>query len=102
MLHITERELGQTIREMAESFGWLIYQVLDTRQPARRTSRGFPDQFIVRPGEAMALELKTEKGPVTPDHELWIATLGSVPGITAEVIRPRDLDRVEDLLKRRL
>ncbi len=95
---MSERELGQTIREMAEAFGWLCYQVLDTRNHAKRTSRGFPDQFIARPGRALALELKTERGIVTPDQELWVATLDSIPGITGAVIRPHDLDRVEELL----
>ena len=95
---MSERELGRTIREMAEAFGWLCYQVLDTRNYAKRTSRGFPDQFIARPGQALALELKTERGIVTPDQELWVATLDSIPGITSAVIRPSDLDQVEELL----
>lgn len=94
----SERELGQTIREMAEALGWMCYQVLDTREYAKRTSRGFPDQFIARPGRALALELKTERGIVTPDQDLWIATLDSIPGVTSAVIRPRDLDQVEELL----
>ena len=41
----SERELGQTIREMAEALGWRVYQVLDTRNFAKRTSKGFPDQL---------------------------------------------------------
>ena len=94
---MSERELGQTIREMAEAFGWL-YQVLDTRNYAKRTSRGFPDQFLTRPGRALALELKTEQGIVTPDQELWVAILDSIPGVTSAVIRPHDLDQVEQLL----
>ena len=95
---MSERELGQTIREMAEAFGWSVYQVLDTRDYAKRTSKGFPDQFIARPGRALALELKTEQGIVTPDQELWVATLDSIPGITGVVIRPHDLDQVEQML----
>ena len=94
----SERELGQTNREMAEAFGWMVYQTLDTREYAKRTSRGFPDQFIARPGRALALELKTERGIVGPDQQLWVATLDSIPGITGAVIRPRDLDQVEELL----
>lgn len=96
---MSERKLGQTIREMAEAYGWLCYQVLDTRNYAKRTSRGFPDQFIARPGRALALELKTERGIVTPNQELWVATLDSIPGITSAVIRPHDLDHVEELLR---
>ena len=95
---MSERELGQTIREMAQAFGWLVYQVLDTREYAKRTSKGIPDQFIARPGRALALELKTERGIVTPDQELWVATLNSTPGITSAVIRPHGLDQVEEML----
>lgn len=51
-----------------------------------------------RPGQALALELKPERGIITPDQELWVATLDSIPGVTAAVIRPHDLDRVEELL----
>ena len=95
---MSERELGRTIREMAEAYGWSVYQVLDTRNWAKRTSRGFPDQLIARPGQALALELKTERGIVTPDQVLWVATLDSIPGMTSAVIRPHDLDQVEELL----
>ncbi len=93
----SERELGQTIREMAQAFGWMVFQVLDTRNYAKRTSRGFPDQFIARPGRALALGLKTDQGIVTPDQELWVAILDSIAGIRAAVIRPHDLDHVREL-----
>ena len=45
-----------------------------------------------------SFEAKPVPGIVTPDQELWVATLDSIPGITSAVIQPHDLDLVEELL----
>jgi hypothetical protein len=95
---IPEKDFLATVRGMGEVYAWRVYQVLDTANYAKRTSKGWPDLFMVKEGRALAIEGKTEKGRVTPDQQEWIELLATVPGITSGVYRPRDMDELERLI----
>ena len=88
---VSERELAATVRELARLYGWKQYSVLDTANPAVRTSTGWPDLFLVKGGQALAVELKTENGGVRNDQDAWLEALEQVPGIRCYVWRPRHL-----------
>ena len=83
----------------AALLGWYhIYHTFDSR----RSQVGFPDLTLVRDGRLVFLELKTEKGKATAEQESWVAALALVPGVHAEIVYPRDLDRLlRDVLARR-
>ena len=93
---MTEREFQQTVIDMARLLQWKVYHVYDSR----RSEPGFPDLVLVR-DRIVYLELKTEAGRVSPEQAAWIAALNAAGG-TAMVVRPSDLPRIEEALKKRV
>lgn len=98
---LSERELQKNIIAAAAMLGWHVYHTFDSR----RSQAGFPDLLMVRvkrctkhegcggvedgTTEGVAIELKREKGKVTPEQEMWLDLLGRLPGVKfAGVIRP--------------
>ena len=63
------------------------------------SASGWPDLFMVRGKRAIAAELKTEKGRVSPLQQGWIDDLGQVPGIEAFVWRPADWETIVEVLR---
>lgn len=93
--HVTEKQLQDTVIRMAKVLDWLVYHTFDSR----RSEPGFPDLCLVHPEHGTVfLELKREKGRVSKYQQRWIDTLLTA-GQRAYVIRPSDMDFVEQLLR---
>ena len=86
---ITEAELLANLRREATNCGWHIYRA----QFSMYSSRGWPDLFMVRNGQALAWELKGAKGKPTEAQAEWIEALKAVPGVDARVVYPDDLEQ---------
>ena len=103
---ISENELLHTVLEMAEALGYVVYHVLEQGYYAKRTSKGFPDLVLYRPLDfdrgwskrLIVIELKSQRGKVTVEQQQWLDGFGS-SGIETYLIRPVDLDTLENLLR---
>ena len=106
--NISESEFAQAVQSLLDVFGWAW---IATR-PARRRdgswvtptagpgAKGWPDLFCVRGDDVIALELKSMRGRATVEQQTWIARL-TAAGIEATVVRPSDLDWIEQRLRPR-
>ena len=94
---VSEKALLETIREAAAWANWACYHTHDSR----RSEPGFPDLVLVRDGEMLAWELKSESGRVTAEQQQWLDRFAAVPGVEAAVVRPADLDWALARLTRR-
>ena len=100
-LSVCEAHLQANVVNFMRMSSWLVYHTHDSRHSAK----GFPDIIGVRPipcvranlerfdhptlTEAVAIELKSERGKVTPEQEAWLDLLRRLPGVKfAGVIRP--------------
>jgi hypothetical protein len=94
----TERDLATYIADLARLGGWLRYHTHDSR----RSPHGFPDEVLVHPGRGLVLfrELKTANGKLGPEQTRWLDAL-TAAGANAELWRPNNLDKIENLLLRR-
>ena len=92
---MTEREWQAQVVQAARLLGWTTYHTHDSR----RSDAGWPDLALVRDRLVMA-ELKTDTGRLSAAQERWLALLKGA-GIETHVWRPRDIDQVLDVLKRR-
>ena len=91
---LTEKELSQNLVNEARNCGWKVYRTwLSKFSPA-----GFPDLFMVRGNEAIAWELKSDKGKVSDAQHEWLEALSQVPGITVGIVRPADLEEAYQFL----
>ncbi len=85
-LQVSEADFqAQVVQELVLS-GWFIYHIPDSR---RATMPGFPDLFCLHfeAGRVAALELKQEKGKVSPAQQEVGACL-RMAGLPWYVVRP--------------
>lgn len=81
----TERQLQDALIAAAHLAGWLVYHPWTSVHSAS----GWPDLFCVHPerGQAVAFELKSQRGRVSAAQRQWLAALNAA-GIPAYVVRP--------------
>jgi VRR-NUC domain len=91
---LTEKQFQKQVEELLRLRGWRFYHTWKSFNSAR----GFPDIFAVRPPRAVALELKTSRGKVTPEQEAWVAAMAEC-GIEAGIWRPDEWDELVELLR---
>jgi hypothetical protein len=85
---MSERQFQDLLVETAITLGYVTYHTHDSR----RSDPGFPDLVCVKPGRpVLFVEVKAEKGRVSPIQQLWVDTINEASGdAMALVIRPRD------------
>jgi hypothetical protein len=79
---MTERELQEAVIELAHVYGWKIAHFRpamnargDWRTPVAADGKGFPDLVMVSAHALLFVELKSDKGKVTPEQLDWINRL---------------------------
>ena len=83
--NMTENTLKQAVLKVARERGWHVYHVPQSTIKSAG-DHGFPDLVCARVGEVRYIELKTERGILSPEQMDWMHHL---PGVI--VIRPSDL-----------
>ena len=98
---ISEKELLQTVIELAEVNAWKCYHVFESAKYARRTSKGFPDLLLIRDGKLIVAELKSEKGSLTNDQAQWLSEFEQCDRVQVFIWTPFSLldGRIEEVLK---
>lgn len=97
---MSERQLANAIVDYARTQGYLVYGVLDTRIPAKRFSKGFPDLLLLRVGDSLPdsrlvfVELKRHGEYPTPDQRLWLKALTCLSDLLDSVLDYRPLEVV--------
>lgn len=107
--NVSERELQDTVIEMAQRLGWLVahFRPAKTekgwRTPVEADGKGFPDLVLVRVdpngGRVIFAELKREGEKPNADQRMWLGTLKGCRGVETFVWRPSDLDAIEEALR---
>ena len=99
--YITERDFTQTVIDLAQRCGWLVYHQFEQKVYARRVGAGFPDLVLLKAHRIIFAELKSQKGVFTAAQQEWITQLRaarSSPYIQVYVWRPRDWEIIEKML----
>jgi hypothetical protein len=91
---LTEARLQAAVIDLAHLFGYRIahFRPARTADGGWRTAvqgdgEGFPDCFMVRAGRAIAAELKSERGRLTPAQAAWLEAMAAA-GVEVYVWRP--------------
>ena len=94
--HISERDFQRMVIDLADLTGWVLqYHTYDSR----RSNPGFPDLVLVRPPRILFIELKAQKGVITPAQKLWKEALDKCPGVESYIWRPTDGDEAQRTLQ---
>lgn len=91
---ISEAAFQRLIVDLLLYCGWWVKVDGDSR----RTQAGWPDVFGLKPGRALAFEIKTATGRVKRQQRDVGALLATVPGVTYRLVRPRDWDEIVALV----
>jgi len=70
------------------------------RTPVQGDGKGFPDLVLIKPPRLIIAELKSDKGKVSPDQELWLRAFAGIPCVETFVWRPRDWNAIVNILGR--
>ena len=83
---MTERELQRNVIDLAV---WLGFSLVYHTWSSIHSPSGFPDLCLCRPSDStiIFIELKSERGKVTPTQEAWLRGLKE-GGMPAYVFRP--------------
>jgi len=85
---MTEKQLAAAIVCALRHAGWLVwFTYRSTHSPP-----GEPDIRAARPPRYCLIELKTERGILTPHQRIAAEALRRCPGVEYYEIRPRNLD----------
>lgn len=90
----TEAQWQATVVDMARHYGWHVTHVREMRG----NPHGLPDLLCFRGNDYLLLELKTERGRVSPVQDRWHQDAGQC-GVTVHVLRPSDVERAEEMLR---
>jgi hypothetical protein len=85
-----EADFQVSCEDVARQYGWTVYHETDSR----KSPKGLPDLIMLSPIQRdgsvvlVMLELKTEKGTLTDEQEIWQMKLGMVDRLVTGVMRP--------------
>lgn len=91
---LTEKQFMAQVVKLAELFGWRCWHQRDS--PGTR--HGWPDLVCIRRPRVVFLELKSDRGRLTPEQAATIALLRACDQ-EAYVIRPGTWPVLETLLR---
>jgi hypothetical protein len=83
---VSEKMLQQAVYDCARRLDWMAYHVFF----AQRSTPGFPDLILLRPPRLIVVELKTEKGRLSPNQLEWLEQFLEIDGVETYVWRPTD------------
>jgi hypothetical protein len=103
-LETSERQFQSAVIDMAKVFGWRVAHFHDSRRQVKpgvfvgdQAAAGFPDLVMVRRGDVVFAELKTEKGKVKAEQRSWLEALEEAHQ-RVHIWRPRDWSLIEEVL----
>lgn len=96
---VTEKVFEAQVKQLARMFGWMWYHTFN----AYRSAKGFPDCVLCHPEQSRIIfaELKSEKGKLMPDQEVWLESLRQTGLVEVYLWRPSDFDQIAEILKSR-
>jgi len=98
---MSEDDFQTRVMDLAKRCGWMVCHYLPAIRQSGKVStaikgdRGAPDLILARRGVVLLVELKTNKGTVSPDQQRWLDALDGY----GSVWRPRDWDEVVRALR---
>lgn len=100
---MTEAEFEDSLIEAGRMLGFMAHaqRPARTRQgwtTAIKGDRGWPDVTLVGYGQMFVFELKAKGGRLRDGQQEWVDALDAVPGVTARVVWPDDIEDVIEML----
>ena len=101
---MTETDLLNIVLDLAKLYGWHTahFRPAMTAQGWRTAvqgdGKGWPDLTMVKGSRLLFAELKSEKGKISPEQQLWLDKLAEIDGSEVYVWRPAHIDEIAKIL----
>lgn len=101
---MSEREWQDQVIDLMHVFGWRVahFRPAKTergwRTPVQADGQGFPDLIAARGNRLLAVELKAEKGKLSPQQAVWVESFAQTPA-EVYVWRPSEFETVHRILR---
>lgn len=99
---VTEADFQRQVIAIAAAYGWKHYAPpkagVRRDGSVRAVVAGWPDLALLRDDELIFAELKRQTGKVSPEQLAWLSALDCVPGVTAYIWRPGEIEFIEQRL----
>ena len=92
--YISEEDFMRSVIQIASDCAWSVYHTQDSR----RSQAGFPDLTLVRSGQIIFAELKSQKGRIKKEQQEWLDRLRENGHVDVYLWRPSDLQDIIDRL----
>lgn len=93
--HITEKQFLAQVLELAALCHWRAYH----SWISIRSAQGFPDLVMVRLSRILFVELKSERGRVSPAQQEWLNDLALTGKVEVEIWRPSNWETLVEVLR---
>ena len=108
LLVISEEDWERTVLDLVHTFGYTAAGFRSARRldgtwvtPVKGDGTGFPDWIFAKEDSPLiAVELKSDKGTLSPRQIYWRKILCKVPGIIYVIWRPCDYEQIVEFLTR--
>lgn len=105
-----ESDLQQTIIDAAHLFGWRAAHFRTVRiarangqvyyaTPVQADGAGWPDLVLAKPGRLLFVEVKSDKGKLSPEQTAWKVLLEMTGQGEVYTWRPSQWDEIEAVLR---
>ena len=103
---VTEKQFSQQIEQLLDLFGWrwCHFRPARTAQGWRTAIsgyEGFPDYIAVKGKRLLIAEIKSDKGKLSPEQEVWLDELAAC-GQEVYLWRPAHFEEIARILRSRL
>jgi len=102
---MTEAEFLSQVIDLARLCGFRVAHfrpgrtaVGGWRTAVQGNAKGFPDLVLVRPGQLLVAELKTERGKLSPEQREWLAAFEAA-GVPAYCWTPASWAAIEQVFR---
>ena len=101
---MTEKDFASSIEELIRLYHWRYCHFRPARtlygwRTAISGHAGFVDYVAVRGTRPLYIELKDEKGRVTPDEQIWMDLLKATGKCEVYLFRPSQWDEIVEILR---
>ncbi|MGH9151342.1 MAG: VRR-NUC domain-containing protein [Acidimicrobiales bacterium] len=99
----SEAQLQDMVLDLARYCDWRVVHFRQGRTakgwrtPVSGDGRGFPDLVLLRGAKQLVVELKAQRGRLTPEQNAWLNAF-RLAGVDARVWRPADWSEIQQTL----
>jgi hypothetical protein len=105
---MNESDFQKTVIDLAHLYGWKVAHFrpawskdgLRCMTAVQADGKGFPDLCMVKRSRLLFAELKSDKGKLSPEQDIWITELTNSMRCEVYIWKPENWEEIQEILTR--